>query len=455
MRKILLFLSFILTVSFINAQTGDFDGIKSQIEKSDADIEHPKKGVKSATWDARGKIFLDAYTVNTAGLYVGMPQTGEYPSFGADVLVGEPNSKVTNDDGTETWVYDRVELIFDADKNLSSWNETQVVDEKALCKAYDAFKKAEELDTKGSYKEKSTTKDNISTLRRYYFNKGLDAYNKENLETALFGFTRALELWDYPRTDVDTILSPDYGIDAGTVAFYAGDFAYNLGKPEEAKEFYRKAVDYQYDEPDKCYHFIAMVEQEQGNDEEAYRVIEEAYRKYPKSLDILYDLINYYMDNDNTAGALEYIDKAVADAPNNASVYFAKGTLYDKLVTDSTITDEKKEKYNVEIYESYKKAIELDETFFAAYYNLGVFYYMKAKSIRDAAQDIPSSENEKYESEMAKAKEAFKEALPYMEKAHELDETDTTVMSTLVTIYLQLQMYTEQKEMKQKLESMN
>jgi len=446
MKKIFLSLIFMIACTSIFAQTGDVDAIKAKIQKSDADIENPKKNIKSATWDARGNAFIEAYTINTTGLYIGLPQVGTYPSFGADIIVGEPTSKTTNEDGTSTWVYDRINLTFDAEGNLASWKETQIVDENALDKAYAAFTKASELDEK--YKSKATTKTSIQLLRDHYLQKGIDSYSNSDLETALTCFEKSLELYDYPRATSDTLFDP------GMINFFSGEFASTLNNYEKAKTFYVNAEKLNY-EPEKCYHYLATIAKSEGNEKEELRLIEEGYKKYPNSLDILYDLINYYLDKNDTDGALNYINEAIKNDPNNASVHFAKGTLYDKLYSDTTNTDLKqKQEYFDKTVESYKKSAETDLTYFGAYYNLGVLYYMKAKSILDATVDIPSNETARYDAEVANAKEMFKNAKPYMEKAHELDPTDTTVMSTLVTIYGKLQMYTEQKAMKEKLNTL-
>jgi len=449
MKRIVLALILILNFSFIFAQTSDWDNLKVRITKSDADIADAAKKLKLSTWDSRASLFLEVYSVNTTGLYAGLHKTGINASLmpGADQLVGEPNKKVNNEDGTETWVYDRLELYFGADSLLANWKETQALDDKALEKSFEAIKEAAKLDTKGKYTSKASTKTTTSKLRDDFMYRGIAKYNDADYETALSSFENSLLLYDYPREKSDTAYSP------GMINFYSGEFAAKLNKFDVAKVFYRKALDLKYEEV-LCYRYLATIAENEGKKDEQLKVVEEAYKAFPSSLDVIDLLISYYRGVNDLEGALKYVNKAIQETPNNPTVYFVKGVLYDGLANDTLNTDEtKKVTYFNGCVESYKKAIELNKDYFDAYYNLGVIYYMKAKNTIDYAQSLPTKEKAKYDVEMEKAKTMFGEARPYMEEAHRVDPTDQTVMGTLVTIYLRLQMYDKQKEMKAKLEA--
>jgi len=449
MKKIVLALFLILNFSFIFAQTSDWDNLKVRIQKSDADIADAAKKAKLKTWDSRASLFLEVYNVNTSGLYLGLHQTGMNASFmpGADVVLGEPNSKKGNDDGTQTWTYDRLILYFDVDSLLENWKETQALDDKALEKGFEAIKEAQKLDTKGKYISKATTMTTTSKLRDAFMSKGIAEYTDNKLENALSNFDNSLLLYDYPRAKTDTMYS------SGMINFYAGQFATGLYKTDVAKKYYEKALAFEY-EPVACYSALYTIAAEQNNDAEKLRIVEAAYKDFPSSLDVINLLINYYSDKNDVEGALTYLNKAIKESPTNPTVFFVKGVLYDRLATDSLITNEtKKQEYYDQCVSGYKKAIELNKDYFEAYFNLAVIYFNKAKVYNDQAQALPTKEKAKYEEAMTKSKEMFNEAKPYMEEAHRIDPSDETVMGTLVTIYLRLQMYDKQKEMKAKLEA--
>ncbi|HSH52335.1 MAG TPA: tetratricopeptide repeat protein, partial [Bacteroidales bacterium] len=137
-------------------------------------------------------------------------------------------------------------------------------------------------------------------------------------------------------------------------------------------------------------------------------------------------MIQIYLDLDKTEDAMKYLDMAIQQDPGNATFYFAQGTLYEKV--------ENEEK----AIEAYENAIENDESFFNAYYNLGALYYNKGVKQIEVANSIPTSDNEAYEVELKKADKWFKEALPYMEKCHELKPDDNMTMESLKNLYYRL-----------------
>ncbi len=452
MKKIILSFLLILSFQMMFAQLSDWDNLKVRIQKSDAEIANEAKKAKLKTWDSRAQLFLQVYGVNTANIYVGMHQSGIKNVngnllTGADVIVGTPKSTKKNPDGTLTWIYDRIELTFGKDSLLEKWKETQALDDKALEKAFEAIKEAEKLDPKKTYTAKSTTKQTTAQIRDAFMYKGIAKYDDGNYADALSCFDNSLLLYDYPREKTDTLFSP------GMINFFAGEFASKLNKFDASKKYYAKAIELNY-EPITCYRYLFTIATQENNKEEQRKIVDKAYKANSSSLDVIDMLITYYRSVGDTEGALEYIKKAVDENPTNATVYFVQGILYDALANDSLSTDEaKKQKYFEESIKSYNKSIEINKDYFDANYNAGVMYYMKAKKTIEFAQSLPSSEKTKYDKEIEESKKLFAEALPYMEEAHRIDATDQTVMSTLITIYLRLQKYDKQKEMKAKLEA--
>jgi len=102
---------------------------------------------------------------------------------------------------------------------------------------------------------------------------------------------------------------------------------------------------------------------------------------------------------------------------------------------------------------SYMKAIEYKEDYFDAYYNLGALYYNKGVKQVDVANLVPSSQPDKYEEEKNKADIEFKKAIPYMEKAHEINPTDKFTLESLKTLYYRLKMLDKHAEIIEKMKS--
>ena len=159
--------------------------------------------------------------------------------------------------------------------------------------------------------------------------------------------------------------------------------------------------------------------------------------KYPKNTNILFTLISYYIDKqEDPAKILVYIDKAIETEPNNSSLHFAKGTLYDRLGDwENAVT-------------SYKKSIEIDPNFFDAYYNIGALYFNKGVKYIEEASKVPARELEKYDALMEKANAEFKNSLPYMEQAYKVNPNSKETIEALKNIYFRFR--TESQELNDK-----
>ena len=135
------------------------------------------------------------------------------------------------------------------------------------------------------------------------------------------------------------------------------------------------------------------------------------------------------------------MNKALSDDPQNASLYFAKGTLHDKLNDID------------EAVKAYSKAIEIDPKFFDAYYNLGAVYFNNGVKLVEQANKVPARDVEKYDALMADAGKEFKKALPYMEKAYEVNPSSKEVIEALKNIYFRFR--NEGDEMNKKFQEYN
>ena len=119
---------------------------------------------------------------------------------------------------------------------------------------------------------------------------------------------------------------------------------------------------------------------------------------------ILYSLIDYYIAKDDDPGiVIEYLNKAKESEPDNQVLYFAEGTIYDRL-------------NNFEASEkAYLKAIEIKPDYFDAVFNLGALYFNQGVKFAEEATQIPPKEDRdgsKYEAKMKLADQEFKRSIP-------------------------------------------
>ena len=138
------------------------------------------------------------------------------------------------------------------------------------------------------------------------------------------------------------------------------------------------------------------------------------------------ELINHYINNNQSEKALDYLTKAIEKEQNNASFYQAQGALLDRIGKPE------------EAKASYEKAIEINPDFFDPWLNLGVQVYNKAVEMAKAANDIPANKPKEYDAAIAAAFEQMNKAVPYFEKAHNINPSDSYTMQALKECYYKL-----------------
>lgn len=309
--------------------------------------------------------------------------------------------------------------------------EVKKLVEDPLTEALNSYKKALELDDKGRFE--NSVKVKLTLLTNDLTNQAVEAFNNENYNQALQSFEQILDIQNIDIVKKD---NPE-AIDT-VIIFNAGLAAYNAENYNKAIEYYKEAAKYGYNEA-RTYSLIANAYQLKKDTLGALGALQEGFEKYPEDNTVLTSMIQIYLDLDKTEDAMRYLDMAIAQDPENATYHFAQGTLYEKI--------ENEEK----AIEAYRNAIENDETFFNAYYNLGALYYNKGVKQIEVANAVPTSDNAAYEVELKKADKWFKEALPYMEKCHELKPDDNMTMESLKNLYYRLKDMENYNKMLEKL----
>lgn len=438
MKKIsLLLLSFVVALSGAVAQEAgtaapmlNFDALKKRLDKSNAEIQDPAKNILAKTWVARAELLFDVNDVNIQHLRYGMQPVE------LKLLMNNPKQEKASafeKDGRAVqqviYVYDRVDVIFEDGKAVN-WIEKEVIIENPLQLALEALKEAEKLDTEGKMKKK--IKKNYETLKSKADNKGLVAFTNKEYGKAYEAFKVNVEAGKSPLFEgvVDT---------AGI--FNAGLAAHNNNMFSDAIGYYEEAKANNYGGAN-TYIFLKTCYVETNDSTKALETLQAGIAKFPSDANILIELINFYLTSGRDTEALDYIDVAIKSDPSNKSLYFAKGTLLDKL------------KRTEDAVVAYNKAIELDTKYFDAYYNLGVVFYNQAVELFKQADAIPANKPKEYEAKKAEAENSLKQALPYMEKASEINPSEKSTLETLKSLYLRLRMMDKFNEMKTKLESM-
>lgn len=171
---------------------------------------------------------------------------------------------------------------------------------------------------------------------------------------------------------------------------------------------------------------IALILKEQGKTDEAIEAMKEARKVNPKDVNLILSEAQLYVEMKEMDKFGELMQEAVALDPNNPDLYYNLG-----VVNANQKRMEEAKKY-------YKKAIELKPDYANAYMNLAVAVLDKDRVIVEEMNKNLSN-FKRYDELAAEQKQVYKEALPYLEKADDLNRSVETV-KTLMSIYEILEM---------------
>jgi tetratricopeptide (TPR) repeat protein len=189
---------------------------------------------------------------------------------------------------------------------------------------------------------------------------------------------------------------------------------------------------------------MTLIYLEQGNKEKATELMKAARAENPNDV----YLMRADADMSYKMGDLErynmLMNKIVASDPDNPEIYFNLG------VGTAEIGDKEK------AIGYYKKALELKPDYESALINLSVLKLSGEDKLVEEMNNLGNSaaDNKRYDELKQERLDIYKETMPYLEKALQLNPNNTEVVRTLMNIYGQLGEDAKFKEMKSKLDSL-
>lgn len=309
--------------------------------------------------------------------------------------------------------------------------EVRTMVESPLLEGAAAWKKAIELDEK----EKYTTgiKQMIPVARAQAINGGVEMFNSQKYKEAYQAFYTSAVLTDV-LGQVDSLAYFNAGVAADRAEMY-----------DEAIEMYKKCAEINYSNdpsisPSNNYLLLADVYEKKGDTEGYLNILKEGRAKYPKDQNILLKELNYYLSNQKFAEAKENLNAAIANDGKNEILHFALGTVHENL------------KEGEKAKAAYQKAVEIKPDYFDAQYNLGAYIFNEGVEFFNKANELDfRKESDKIAELEKKAKAKFAEAVPVLEKAHEINPNDSATMASLMQLYTRLGKMEKLKEIKAKM----
>jgi tetratricopeptide (TPR) repeat protein len=172
--------------------------------------------------------------------------------------------------------------------------------------------------------------------------------------------------------------------------------------------------------------FAVMAAERSDDKAKAKQMTEDAMKKFPKEAFYLNRLINAYINEQKYEDAVTYLKAALELAQDNQTKAMYLSNLALISVELKKIDDAVK---------YFEETIKFDSNNFAAQFGLGANYYNEGITIENT---LTAGELKPDSPKMKQVREKFEKALPYLEKAHAIDDKNAKVFHPLATCYKSL-----------------
>ncbi|WP_400079126.1 tetratricopeptide repeat protein [Winogradskyella sp. R77965] len=189
---------------------------------------------------------------------------------------------------------------------------------------------------------------------------------------------------------------------------------------------------------------IALIYVSQEKNEKALGAMADARAENPDDIGLLLSEANVHLKMGNRDKFKALMEEATKKDPNNAELFYNLGVL----AAEAGNTEES--------LNYYKKAIEINPNYVDAYNNMAVSILSGEAAIVEEMNGLgtSSADNKKYDELKEKRTQLYNDAIPFLEKALELKNTNIDAARTLMNIYSALGEMDKFKAMKAKIETM-
>ena len=429
MKKLVLMAMAMFALTTATAQKVNTASELGKLEKADAACADAKKGAKAATWIAHAKAYSNAFMAPTKELGVGVPvyaiPTLSQPEGTAEELfLGNP---------VITYQYEYVDIYINPASGLiEGWKQKKSVKENLAETAIESLKKAYEMDPKSGSKIIPLAQSLANALAQ----QGDVLNSIGNILESGYAFElafRAQSIVPEAQANYGNLYNAgmQYTMHASSLE---GEEA--IAAFERGEKIFNEALAAGYnDEVGNIYYFLfhSYYGQREKNREEYLAKSKEALltgiKLYPKNTTILDGLMNFYTAEvgvGDPAELTEMIEKSLQDDPTNYDLWFGRGRVYNAM------------KNYDECIKSFEKCAEIDPNGFESNFYVAYFIIEKANALVETLNSTPNMSYEAYNSENEKINLVFAEAIPWLEKAHELNPTDIASIEYLNGICFRL-----------------
>lgn len=312
-------------------------------------------------------------------------------------------------------------------ESLEYWNKAY---ELALVPTYDK---------KGKAKYDTRTPKNILPKVKEYFQfqpliaAGFNAYEANNPSLAYDMFIAHCDIPESKLLQDNQDVLAELVRDSSfyTCLYYAGRFAYEAQRYEEAiaalsrmnsehanANALRKEIIF-------ANEYIYQIQIEQKDTANAVEFIKGCIDLFPEEPWFMQNLINLYINSGQEEKAIEYLDIAIAREPHVGQYYNSKGSILARIGRFD------------ESFKAFEQAIAIEPNNALFLETLGFAYVDLGNKLNDDAAYL---DNKEYAKAKVEIDAAFQKALPYFEKAYELEPDNYDFKRSLRSLYYRLGM---------------
>lgn len=295
------------------------------------------------------------------------------------------------------------------DKKTKNWAETWAI--KAYLSSYVALIDDNTANADKYYGLAIEAIDQANKLDKFQDNSGLikaSSYNI-NIKKQTEG-NRAFDRNDFV-TAFDLLKQvSDYLPTDTTIAINVALCAQNIKDYNEALNYFKRAKENGVKNP-LVYQNMANIYASKFESELAIKTLEDGLKLNPNHPFLLSDYINQLLDNEKYDKAIETIETSIAADKRGKLLLFLYGYLQQSQLNNYT---------NAEF--AYKKALDQDQSYFDALYQLGIVY------INYANDALKEKNKQKFNSYINRAEFTLL-------RAHEINQNDRNTIKLLIEIY--------------------
>ncbi|TYA71695.1 tetratricopeptide repeat protein [Seonamhaeicola marinus] len=184
---------------------------------------------------------------------------------------------------------------------------------------------------------------------------------------------------------------------------------------------------------------VALILISQGKSEEALAAIDDARKEMPDDVNLVVNAANIHFKLGNTDEFKKLLQEATTMDPKNPELQYNLG-----VISSDAGENDKAKGY-------YEKAIELDPNYINAYINLSALILGKEEAIIEEMNGLGTSaaDDKRYDELREQRQNLYREAVPFLTKALEIDGENISAAKTLMNIYSIIGETDKHKEMKE------